>query len=450
MRFPTIPIAALCLCSGAFAQQKLPASRLQPVTTTPKQVTIDFVTGKRIPQGSQPLAANTQTIYNNTCAWSVASYYANFASCEEVYDEGRIPSAAPGSGSPVSWDEFTFAYCTYNAASFRCEIAFADNAGGRCAGQMAQTPPTWAASSVYTELDLTPMGLPGSTANNFLGCWVVSMTNLGLCVQADGDGVFDNNPAKDLFTWAFHHQMPAQTAGPEGIFVAGDPSVAAPGSCTYNIPCGAAACGTGLSTEDSAWINGDGTPIGTSVPTNCPTGTAQYGYGTYCYWFGGWPSNPYASYYFEMKGGRSCSGGSVGAAYCTVNPSADGCLPSMGAIGMPSLGNSSQFKVTTLNAPAQRSGLQFFGISGPNSLPFSNGTLCVKAPLMRLTTKPTGGTALCDGTLSYSLSEVLAQAASAGTPLIAGSSVYQQAWIRDPNSPVGSAASNAWSYTLNP
>ena len=44
----------------------------------------------------------------------------------------------------------------------------------------------------------------------------VGITNLGLCIVADGDGSFDGNPTTDLFTWGFHHQMPQQPAGPEG------------------------------------------------------------------------------------------------------------------------------------------------------------------------------------------------------------------------------------------
>ncbi len=444
------------LCATAAAQQQIPVSRLQPITASPKRVTVDYVTGKRIRADAQVLAATTQTIYNNTCTWQTAAYFQGLANCEEIYDEGRIPSTSPGLGSIVEWGAFTFAYCTRNAASFSCEIAFADNAGGFCAGLAAQTPPTWASSTVYTEINLTPLGLPGSTANNVLACWIVGVTNLGLCVQADGDGVFNGNPATDLFTWGFHHNMPQQSAGLDGPFLSGDPNVAASGSCTYNIPCGSdpflgGPCGTGLGTEDGMWINADGTPIGVSVPTNCPGGIAQFGYGTNCYWFGGWPTNPLASLYFQMEGGRSCVGCVPGVNYCTVNPSLDGCLPLMGAIGCPSINNPAGYTITTVSAPGQKNGIQFFGLNGPNNTPFSNGTLCVTAPLIRLPVTNTGGTGgACDGNLSYSFTVVLAQAANFGTPISAGSTVHQQAWIRDPGSAASSAVSNGRTYTVFP
>ena len=450
-----IVAGAALVCATAFAQQQIPSSKMYPITATPKHVTIDFVTGKRIPAGSQVLAANVQTIYNNTCTWATAAYYSGFANCEENYDEGRIPSTAPGSGSPVSWDGFSFAYCTFNAASFACEIAFADNAGGPCAGLIPQTPPTWAASTVYTEIDLAPLGLPGSPANNTQACWIVGITNLGLCIKADGDGTFDGNPTTDLFTWGFHHQMPTQPAGAEGIFISGDPGVATGGSCTYNIPCGTdpfslTPCGTGLDTDDQTWINDDGTPYGSSVPTNCPTGIARYGFGTNCYWFGGWPANPLASYYFTMEGGRTCSAGN-GTSYCTVSPSLNGCLPSMSATGTPSIANPAGYTVTATGAPGQKNGIHFFGVNSPaNNVPFSNGTLCVTPPLIRCPVTNTGGSALCDGVLSYTMAVVQTQAANFGSPISAGSTVRQQAWIRDPASVPGSAVSNGWFYTVQP
>ncbi len=456
LRSSLIVAGAALVCASASAQQQLPASKLHPITATPKKITVDFVTGKRIAAGSQALAANVQTIYNNTCTWATAAYYSGFANCEENYDEGRIPSTAPGSGSPVSFDGFSFAYCTFNAASFSCEIAFANNAGGQCAGLVAQTPPTWAASTIYTEIDLTPLGLPGSTTDNFQACWIVGITNLGLCIEADGDGSFDGNPTTDLFTWGFHHNMPAQPAGPEGIFISGDPNVAAGGSCTYNIPCGVdpftgGPCGTGLDTDDASWINDDGTPIGSSVPTNCPTGVAMYGYGTNCYWFGGWPANPLASYYFTMEGGRTCAACTGGATYCTVNPSFNGCLASMGSTGLPSIANPAGFSITTSTAPGAKNGIQFFGLNGPNNAPFSNGVLCVTPPLIRLPVTNTGGTdGGCDGTLSYTMAIVQSQAANFGTPISAGSTVHQQAWIRDPNSAVTNAVSNGITYTVCP
>ena len=449
-----ILVGVLLALPASAAQSRVPSSKLHPVTVASKKVTIDYVTGKRIPPGNHVLAANVQTIYNNTCTWATQGYYAGFESCEDLYDEGRIPSLAPGSGSPVSWDGFTFSYCTFNASSFQCNIAFADNAGGQCAGLVPQTPPPWTTSSVYTEINLSALGLPGSTSTGFQACWIVGITNLGLCVQADGDGTFDGNPATDLFTWAFNHKMPSQFVAPEGLIISGDPNVAAGGSCTYNIPCGTdpftgGPCGSGLGSEDSHWENLDNTPVGSTVPTFCPN-AAGNGFGTNCYFFGGWPGNPFTSYYFTMEGGRTCASCVAGLAYCRNNPSFDGCIASMTDSGLPQISNPNGHSVTVINAPGQQNSIQFVGLNGPNFAPFANGFLCVAPPLIRLTIKNTGGAVACDGSTTSTLAEVQTACANFGTPISAGSTVHQQTWIRDPQSTATTAVSNGITYTVCP
>jgi hypothetical protein len=417
------------------------------VQSTPKRLQVDFVTGKRQALGST-LLTNVQTIYNNDCTFG-GQFYVGLASCEELYDEGRIPSQAPGSGSPVSWDAFTFAYCTYNASSFLCNIAFADNAGGPCLGGVAPTPPAWAASPTFTDLSLSGLGLPGSTATGSQACWIVTITNVGLCVQADGDGVFDNDPAKDLFTFGFRHHNVDQPGAPEGLVLAGEPLNGAPGSCSYNNPCGVpgALCGTGLGTEDSFWVNADGTPIGTSVPTNCPNGVAQYGYGTNCYWFGGYPANPFASVYFQMEGGRTCATCTAGVAYCTAGTSSSGCVLAMTSAGLPSNANPGGFTLTSINMEAGNNGLMFYGVSGPFSGPFQNGRLCVSSPLNRLSVKNAGGVGACTGTFGYTLAEIQS---SGGAPVGVGTTVWVQTWQRDPALANGSTVSDAYEFTVCP
>ncbi len=446
----TLCVGALLALPAAAAQLGVPASRVHPVTSSPKRVTIDFVTGKRIKAGGQILAANVQTIYNNTCSWVGGNSYVALEVCEDVYDEGRIPSLAPGAGSPVSLDAFTFGYCTYNAVAFQCSVAFADNAGGVCAGLTPPTPPPWSTSLVFTEINLSALGLPGSTAFGLQACWIVGMANLGQCIEADGDGVFNGSPAMDLFTWGFSHQMPAQTVGSDGFLVAGDPSVAAPGSCTYNIPCPPAGCGTGLDTQDTFWVNIDGTPVGSSIPSSCPSGFALNGQGTNCYFFGGWPGNPFASLYLSMEGGRTCTACAGALPYCLSSPTFDGCLPAMTSTGLPSLSNPQGHTVTLINAPRQQNSIQFVSLTGPNFVPFSNGWLCLAPPWIRLPIQNTGGVATCDGTTSYTLSEVQTSCANFGTPISLGSKVHQQAWIRDPLSSFMTAVSNGVTYMVCP
>ncbi len=444
------------LAGPSLAQQSLDPSALVPIRGEPKNVAIDFVTGKRTTASTQATATSPQVIYNNTCTFPGGSFFTEVANCEDIYDEGRIPSQAPGSGSPVSFDSFSFGYCTYNASSFQCNIAFANNAGGSCfeTTPVQPTPPPWSTSSVFKEVNLSALGLPGSTSNGQVACWIVSVQNLGLCIEADGDGVFDDNPSLDLFSFGFNHKMQNQGGFADGFMIAGDPIAAAPGSCSYNIPCGSdpfgGSCGTGLGTEDQFWVNADGTAIGSSPPTNCPEGLAQYGFGTNCYFFGGAPQNPFASLRLTMEGGRTCASCTAGTAYCRANPSLDGCIAAMQASGLPSVASPGAFSIGVVNAPATLSCIQFFGLSGPDYVPFANGQLCVAAPLIRLAVKPTGGVSTCDGTVSYSLAEVQAAAATAGVTLAPGMTIHQQAWISA--SPMGGSrtVSDGFRYTLCP
>ncbi len=138
-----------------------------------------------------------------------------------------------------------------------------------------------------------------------------------------------------------------------------------------------------------------------------------------------------------------------GAAYCSANPSSSGCVFSMSTSGLPSLTNPSGFVISTQNLEANQNGIQFFGTSGPNLVPFSNGSLCVAAPLYRLGIKNSLGAAPCSGSFSFDLQEVLNEP-SGGPLVLAGQQVHQQTWLRDPASAFTTAVSDAVRYTVCP
>jgi hypothetical protein len=130
--------------------------------------------------------------------------------------------------------------------------------------------------------------------------------------------------------------------------------------------------------------------------------------------------------------------------YCTAKVSSNGCVPSIGASGPASLANPGGFTITTSSLEDNQNGLSFFGISGPLALPFQGGTLCVNSPHFRLDVAGSGGAGACQGSLSYTLLDMLNQAGGGGAGLLAGTYAYVQTWFRDP----AAASTTGWSNAL--
>ncbi len=135
--------------------------------------------------------------------------------------------------------------------------------------------------------------------------------------------------------------------------------------------------------------------------------------------------------------------------YCTSKVSSSGCTPTITAAGAPSLSAAGSFVVTSNNLEVAKNGIQFFGTTGPDSLPFQDGTLCVLQPLHRLDVKASGGVAACSGAMSYTLTEVLASP-SGGALVVAGQAVHQQGWFRDPAAASQTGLTNGVTYTVCP
>jgi hypothetical protein len=318
-----IAAGAALLCTSAAAQQRLDPSRMYPITTPVKNAgTVDVTTGKWT-KPAQGTKAGSSLIFNNSCTWTTQAYYAGFDWCEENYDEGRIPSDDPaGSPPPGAKDNNTIlsiqvSYCTFagplGASGYDMDLAFYDKLGGDCVGTVPPTPPP-VSSTATAYIPLGGLGLPGSTAFGFQACWLITldMSNSGMVLQGDGDGTFDGAGADDKFIWM---QRQNTTVGalqipgtPDGFFISGEPATGGFGACSYNIPCGIDAlggntCGTGLDSFDASWINVDGIGVGASgQPAGCANTVAQYGFGTNCYFFGGYPTGPFASYWLIMEG----------------------------------------------------------------------------------------------------------------------------------------------------
>jgi hypothetical protein len=336
------------LSTLAHAQERLPAGRSFPVTGEPRDAgTVDVTTGRWTRPG-QSTKQGALIVYDNTCTWTTQAYYAGFDWCEENYDEGRIPSpSSPGApddaqvANPIL--SVRVSYCTYAGplaaqGGYDMDLAFWDSLGGDCAGSQAPTPPP-VSSTATAWFPLAGLGLPGSTSLGMRTCWLVTLdtSNAGFVLQSDGDGSYDGTPAQDSFTWMQRQNTTVgalQIAGkPDGFYIAGEPAIGGYGSCSYDIPCGVSVngpCGTGLDTFDGSWINVDGVGVGASgQPAGCANSIAQYGFGSNCYFFGGYPSGPLASYYLVLES-QSDAGPST---YCTQSKttSVAGCTASLTA-----------------------------------------------------------------------------------------------------------------------
>jgi len=460
-RSSLIVAGAALLCSTASAQHQLDPARRIPITAPIKNAgTVDVVTGVWTAPGSSTKAVAGYNVFNNTCTWTVTAYYAGFGECEDSYDEGRVPGPSLASGGPIGSalsqkiTEIEIGYCTYNATpagGMNMEIAFWDKLNGQCIGGVPVNHsntfigPEWSTLSVLY-LDTSGLLLPGSTTNGIQACWSVTLDTSGMAftLASDGEGTFDNLDDDDDFIWGkrINDQSPGGSAAPNGFFLSGDPTYAAPGSCTYSKPCArdiftSSPCGTGLGAWDGSWINCDNVAAGapTLPPVPCLPGVATYGYGTNCYWFGGYPTNVFDSYYLRVRGETN-----VGPnMHCTSKqssiPGAPACTPILSGPALTvkkALGTPYLVKAVPVPGGAGLPGILIFTKAGLLGTPVSTnfGFLCL-ASFQRAGAFPAtpGGTAgSCNGTYTWDLNAIVA---SFGT-IAVGNNVHVQGWYRDP------------------
>ncbi len=137
------------------------------------------------------------------------------------------------------------------------------------------------------------------------------------------------------------------------------------------------------------------------------------------------------------------------ATYCTTMVSSSGCTPAMGSSGAPSLSHPDDFVLSATQLERGQNGFLFFGVTGPNSSPFFGGHLCVMPALYRLPVANTGSTVACQGSLGYSLANLLFDSGG-GSFVIAGQFVHAQAWTRDLPAASGVNLSNGLSFSVCP
>lgn len=115
--------------------------------------------------------------------------------------------------------------------------------------------------------------------------------------------------------------------------------------------------------------------------------------------------------------------------YCTAPTGASGCTPSLGFAGTPSARTGAGFTIHARSVPAGSFGVLAYGTSGPASVPFGGGVLCVAEPTTCVALGSAEGAHACDGRLAVDFNAVVAQAQDPA--LIGGAHVWAQMWIRD-------------------
>ena len=454
-------LLGLALATDLALGQELDSSRICPVTVPIRDAGIyDLGRGTWARGGCGPsIESGPTTVYNNTCTWAGGGFFCGVEHCEDIYDEGRIPSTSDPNASAGATDDnrissLQTAYCTaYPTGSVDIRISLWGHNGGGCVGWVPQSPivpPSYNGATAY--LDLSGAGLPGDNqGGGNLSCWIVTIdlsntANGGFCLLSDGDGSWTGPKAsEDQFNGAFQHEMDNATYGtPRGPLFAADPWVGAPGTCTYAVPCSTDVnlghpCGTGLGWADVLWINADGTPFGGPAGATCPGSL-----GTDCF-FSSWPTSPYASLWLKLDRSGPCTG-IPWEVYCTGKRNSQGCVPFLMASGRPDASSQSGFLVAANDVVQNKFGLTFWG-NAPNNLAFHDGILCVHPPLRRVGPPILSGSGFPDchggtnaGQLVFDYNAIALQAPTIGL----GSTIYAQVWFRDPNvDPFGDGLTDA-------
>lgn len=452
LRSSLVASAVALLCAAASAQQ-VNLSRIQPITTPVKHAGVfNLKTGKFHTAAQQTThAAVLQNIYRNDCTWAGGAFYTGSAACEDAYDEGRIPSGGVGSDHAMaSWE---IGYCSIQvlgAVDVDWEMFDTQPAmggGGSCTFGAAGTPPPFTAGLVGFDSSAAGFPLPGSTTGGAsVGCWIVGFsagTGAAVCVTSSANSA-------DQFVWRFRQN--GNTATPSGPILSGEPLIPG-GSGTFNIPAGTdplfgTPCGHGLDTQDAGWINVDNTPVGGVPPATCLNAVPV---GTNCYWFGGYPTNPFASYWFRVEGDGGCSCTGAITPYCTAKTNSLGCVPTVTTSGAaPSVsGCASAFNLTANQLVGNKNGLWFYGTNGLNGVAFQGGHLCIKPAIKRLNVVNSGGQGTaCNGTISTNFNARICSGSD--TALVAGALVGSQCWSRDPASASTTNLTSAISFVICP
>ena len=352
LRSSLFTVSAIALMAGASAQNSPQTLNAEKVPGAIKHAGIYHVsTGTWTRTGGSVANFGPDTIYSNTATsgyYSSAGGNGGFAPGSTNFDEGNVPSSA-NTNNAGNRDEYNvncieIGYCDLDAAGV---------GGWELAFYTSYAPCT---------LNTTPDVVVDTGAIPANGCWTVAFDLSGgaeICLGADGGDGFDDNEALDSFGWSYRYTGTGTAAA--GFLLTGDPLATDPtwvsgslptdGTNTYFGPASlcSADLATGLLTDDSWFLEDPVDPVANSN----------------CYWFGGYsnnngcggPSNPYASWYFELQADTGpCTGAISTPNGCTSNPNSTGVNSQMVATGSAAVADND----VTLTATVPVNSFGFF------------------------------------------------------------------------------------------
>ncbi len=426
--------------------------------------------GQRLPDRAE---GSLERVYDNSCLWTgTASNTVTFngiEACEQIWDDGRIPSTGGGT-LPCDGDNLisalTFGHVTFApVGTVDIELRFFNALGGACAGFVSPNPPAPTATSTLLLNPANGTSLPGDPTGGGTA-WFITIDLSGggeFCLLNNGDGTAGSG--SDNFNWSFEHNNPPTVVGMAGgPIVAGEPLRGTFGACTYSIACGSdpitGPCGSGLSQTDAFWQNVDGSPAGPTGTINTSLVCTTAATGTGCFFFGGWPANAWAGYFMQLDSAGPCVCDFFPGFYCTGKTGSNGCIPFLSTDpGAASVSATTNWNVRSNDMNAAESGFLIYSFKKSN-LNFHGGKLCVKAPFVRTPIAKNKQVACvdpfaqCTVTACRQLRRNFNATVQGGSdPLLtAGQVVRAQMRQRDPTEPLGFGdnLSDGISFTIAP
>jgi len=478
LRSSLIAASAILLCGAATAQESSPLNWSVHQGKPKFGGTYHMMTGKWTRQPGQQLPSQTEgaltRVYDNTCLWTGAAVntviFNGMEDCERIWDDGRIPGVA--SGVVGATDDNLIEAVTLGHITFAppgtvdVELLFYSALGGVCAGFASPNPPLPAADGNLQLNAANGVTLPGDPTGGGTG-WFVTVDLAGggeFCLLSEGDGTMGSG--SDNFNWAYSHNNNSVTVGGTGgPIIAGEFFRGAFGTCTYTIACGTdpivGACGTGQGSSDAFWQNVDGDVAGPSGTVNTSLVCTTAATGTGCFFFGGWPNNPWSSYFMALDSAGTCAGPVAPPVfYCTGKTGSNGCIPFLTTTaGTASASATTPWNVISNDENDAEAGFMIYSFKKSN-LNFHGGKLCVKAPFVRTPIAKTKQVACvdpfasCNTTSCRTLRREFNGTIQGGSdPLLtAGQIVRAQMRQRDPSEPqgFGDNLSDGVSFTIAP
>ena len=455
--------------------------------------TLDLLSGVITPPApSGSLTAVPGVVFDNTCLPYITAcntvWVSSIASGATRVDDGRLPSRtspAPNVGTMDGYriTSFIIEYYTSegdptlgSGPGVRWTVSFWENYD-RCssldpANATYAGPPTKA----------IPLVLPGSATAGTVTGHLVTVSLVGgleFTMKADADGAYGGTQALD--NMGFGVTTTAITAGAINYWVragnvVGPGTTCGVGDGTYYLNPGTAS-GTGLDDDNTYWLQSAPTTgtcfAGAAVATACTSTTNTNGIGPV-----------YGGFYMEITADLTdcnnnglpdfddIAGGAADVnadgipdscqlappvAYCgqlfpTVT---QGCTSVMTFAGTPSAAGTGVFTTTCSMLNTGVNAIQFYGISGQSSNPWSaQSNICVSqgvgVGLQRLPVSNTGGVNPCEGQVVTNMNAVMDTAGTLGYPHAAGNIINTQVWQRDPASAKTTQMSEALEFTLAP